>query len=61
MKTNKEQAYHQRRCSYCEGTGVDTFNINKPCPNCSNEPVLMTDYEKKEIIDDKIRFEFNNQ
>lgn len=41
MKTLKEQQYHQRRCKYCEGTGLDIFNQQKPCPNCSKEPILV--------------------
>ena len=40
MKTSKQQDYHKSRCSYCKGTGLDIFNKNQPCPNCSKEPSL---------------------
>lgn len=55
MKTEKQQAYHQKRCKYCKGTGRDIFDKTKPCINCSKEPVILK--QKNECAK---RVEINN-
>lgn len=41
VKTTKQQDYHKRRCTYCSGSGIDTFNKSEPCPNCSKDPAIV--------------------
>lgn len=39
--TKKQQEHRTKICKYCNGTGYDLFNKEKPCPNCNKNKVII--------------------